>query len=471
MQTSLSSFFATPNKKQKTDPKSEEEDPSLGLVSSTNTSSPTDLTPEQLARIELNRKKALTQLELRQKQAELNNLTCHLTDPSWRSALEPEFQKSYFSSLYQFLQQEKKAGHSIFPPEPLIFNAFNLCPYDKVKIVILGQDPYHAKGQAHGLAFSVQNGISPPPSLRNIFKELREDLSDFSTPSHGSLENWAKEGVLLLNTCLTVRESSANSHAKKGWEEFTDAAIKKLNERSGLVFLLWGRPAQEKTKHLTNKANKILKSAHPSPLSAANGFFGCKHFSKANQILEAAGKTSVDWSAISKENNTPSKPTKKRPIEEPVSIQTSTSSSDDLGDLMIEEVKGDLMVSHESLAHCVSEDMVMGKGIAIAFKENFGGVQELKSQKKKVGEVAFLKRGERYIYYLVTKQRYSQKPSYDDLQTTLSSLRTECLKHGVTHLCMPRIGCGLDGMEWSHVKRILVDAFRGSNVRLTIFVL
>jgi uracil-DNA glycosylase len=216
-------------------------------------------------------------------------------EPSWKERLEGEFRQDYFRDLKRFLKEEKQAGRVIYPPGPLIFNAFNTTPFDRVKAVILGQDPYHGPGQAHGLCFSVQRGVRPPPSLVNIFKELREDVG-FAIPDHGNLEAWARQGVLLLNSSLTVRAGQAGSHQGKGWERFTDAAVKALNDgREGLVFLLWGRPAQLKGSIIDPARHHVLKAAHPSPFSADRGFFGCRHFSKTNALLEKAGMDPVDW--------------------------------------------------------------------------------------------------------------------------------------------------------------------------------
>jgi uracil-DNA glycosylase len=216
-------------------------------------------------------------------------------EESWKRELADEFRQDYFLGLKKFLQEEKQKGAVIYPPGPLIFNAFNHTPFGKVKVVILGQDPYHGPGQAHGLCFSVQRGVPPPPSLQNMFKELREDVG-FRVPDHGNLEKWADQGVFLLNATLTVRAGAAASHAGKGWEQFTAAAVRRLSEkRKGLVFLLWGRHAQAKESLIDVSRHHVLKAAHPSPLSAYNGFFGCRHFSKANKLLEKEGLTPIDW--------------------------------------------------------------------------------------------------------------------------------------------------------------------------------
>ncbi len=215
-------------------------------------------------------------------------------EKSWFNVLKDEFEADYFKKLKVFLTEEKKE-HVVYPPGSLIFNAFNQTPFDKVKVVILGQDPYHGPGQAHGLCFSVNPGIPFPPSLQNIFKEVKNDIG-INPPTHGSLENWARQGVLLLNATLTVRANQAGSHQKKGWEIFTDKVIQKLSEhKEGLVFLLWGNYAQAKSMLIDDTKHYILKAVHPSPLSASRGFFGCKHFSKTNEILKSLGKNEIQW--------------------------------------------------------------------------------------------------------------------------------------------------------------------------------
>lgn len=212
---------------------------------------------------------------------------------SWDEVLSDEFKSEYYLKLREFLKKEY-FSRTIYPPMNDIFNALKLTPYEKVKVVILGQDPYHEKGQAEGLCFSVPKGVKTPPSLVNIFKEIKDDLNiDNTSPE---LSCWAKQGVLLLNTSLTVRESQANSHSGKGWEILTDAIIKKLNDRKQpIVFLLWGANARSKAAFITNKNHLVLSAAHPSPLSAYNGFFGCKHFSKANEFLVKNGIEPIDW--------------------------------------------------------------------------------------------------------------------------------------------------------------------------------
>ncbi|MGN0701228.1 MAG: uracil-DNA glycosylase [Oscillospiraceae bacterium] len=212
----------------------------------------------------------------------------------WDELLRGEFQKEYYLKLRQFLISEYST-HTIYPPMGDIFNALRATPYASVKAVILGQDPYHGAGQAHGMCFSVKKGVQPPPSLVNIFKELNSDLG-VPIPKHGQLTDWAKNGVLLLNTALTVREGQANSHRGMGWEIFTDRVIELLNEREQpIVFLLWGGNARAKKRLITSPQHLVLECAHPSPLSAYNGFFGCRHFSKTNEFLKANGISPIDW--------------------------------------------------------------------------------------------------------------------------------------------------------------------------------
>ena len=213
---------------------------------------------------------------------------------AWAKALEGEFHKPYYKKLFETVGKEY-ATHQIFPAGDDIFNAFHFTPLDQVKVVILGQDPYHGDGQAHGLCFSVKPDVEIPPSLVNIYKELEDDLGCY-IPNNGYLEKWARQGVLMLNTVLTVRAHQANSHRGIGWEEFTDAAIRILNEQDRhIVFLLWGRPAQMKKAMLNNPKQLVLTAAHPSPLSASRGFFGCRHFSQANEFLQSHGIKPIDW--------------------------------------------------------------------------------------------------------------------------------------------------------------------------------
>lgn len=218
-------------------------------------------------------------------------------ETSWKKELEAEFSKEYFKKIVDFLKVEKTAGKIIYPPGKLIFNAFQHTPFNQVKVVILGQDPYHNPGQAHGLSFSVPDGIAPPPSLINIFKEIREDLGIEILSKHGNLEQWANQGVLLLNASLTVEANKPMSHSNIGWHIFTDAVISKLSQdREDIVFMLWGKFAQSKQMLINTQKHLVLKAAHPSPLSAHNGFFGCHHFSKANNWLREHGIQPIDWS-------------------------------------------------------------------------------------------------------------------------------------------------------------------------------
>ena len=215
-------------------------------------------------------------------------------EEGWKNVLQDEFNKSYFIDLKAFLVEEKKKFR-IFPPGSLIFNAFNHTPFDKVKVIFIGQDPYHGYGQAHGLCFSVPLGVTKPPSLENIFKELQNDLG-IPVPGHGNLVKWADQGVLLLNATLTVRENQAASHQNKGWATFTDAVISKLSElRHNLVFVLWGNYAIAKKILIDDSKHHILTAAHPSPFSAYKGFFGCRHFSRINEILAKSGKEPIEW--------------------------------------------------------------------------------------------------------------------------------------------------------------------------------
>lgn len=214
----------------------------------------------------------------------------------WKDVIGEEKHKEYFKTLLNFLNAQRKKGILIYPEQHDIFNAFKLTPFSAVKVVILGQDPYHGPGQAHGLCFSVKHGAAIPPSLRNIFLELSTDIPNFVIPEHGCLEAWAKQGVLLLNTVLTVEAGRPQSHAGLGWEIFTDSVICALNEKKEkLVFLLWGNPAQKKANLIDESKHYILRAAHPSPLSAARGFLGCRHFSKTNKILFDNGLTPINW--------------------------------------------------------------------------------------------------------------------------------------------------------------------------------
>ncbi len=217
-------------------------------------------------------------------------------EPSWLEVLHDEFDKPYMQKLREFLKQEKEAGIKVYPKGSDIFNAFNKTPFTNLKTVILGQDPYHGPNQAIGLSFAVNKGITVPPSLKNIYKELQTDIPGFIMPSHGDLTGWAEQGVLMLNATLTVQAGKPGSHQKKGWEIFTDTVIRTISEqKEGVVFLLWGKFAQAKEELIDTAKHHVLKAAHPSPYSADNGFFGCHHFSKTNEILIKEDKAPIDW--------------------------------------------------------------------------------------------------------------------------------------------------------------------------------
>lgn len=214
---------------------------------------------------------------------------------TWQDVLGEEKKKPYFQQVLAFVREEQLKGKRIYPASADIFNAFKYTPFPDLKVVILGQDPYHGAGQAHGLCFSVQRGVTPPPSLKNIFKELQDDVG-LPIPTHGNLEKWAKQGVLLLNTVLTVEAGQPQSHANRGWETFTDHVISTINtEKEGVIFLLWGSPAQRKSSMINPQKHPILATTHPSPLSAHRGFMGCRHFSKTNALLKKMGKEEIDW--------------------------------------------------------------------------------------------------------------------------------------------------------------------------------
>ena len=214
----------------------------------------------------------------------------------WADILNEEKQQPYFQQIMQFVDTERAAGKTIYPPEQDVFNAFTFTAFDKVKVVILGQDPYHGPNQAHGLCFSVQRDLNPPPSLVNIYKELASDISDFTVPQHGFLQSWAEQGVLMLNTVLTVEQAQAHSHAKIGWERFTDAVIQQLSDHChGVVFILWGSHGQKKGAVIDKQKHYVLSAPHPSPLSAYRGFFGCKHFSQTNDLLRQQNKKTINW--------------------------------------------------------------------------------------------------------------------------------------------------------------------------------
>ncbi len=215
---------------------------------------------------------------------------------TWHDVIGVEKEKAYFQHIMQFVSQERASGKTIYPPQKDVFNAFRFTPFSNIKVVILGQDPYHGPHQAHGLSFSVLPGIKPPPSLQNMYKELATNIPNFHIPNHGYLGYWAEQGVLLLNNVLTVQAGQAHSHAKIGWEKFTDHVIDAINQKlSGIIFLLWGSPAQKKGQFIDRQKHHVLTSVHPSPLSAHRGFFGCQHFAKANEILTQQGKIPIDW--------------------------------------------------------------------------------------------------------------------------------------------------------------------------------
>ncbi|XP_059279468.1 uracil-DNA glycosylase, mitochondrial [Lycium ferocissimum] len=265
---------------------------------------PKDVTSEQKRRMEFNRSLAKAKRNLKLCSHKLNpngegvgyvKLQELLVEETWLEALPGEFQKPYAQNLCKFVEKEISGGVPIYPPQHLIFNALNTTSFDRVKAVIIGQDPYHGPGQAMGLSFSVPKGVKVPSSLTNIYKELKQDLG-CSIPLHGNLEQWAVQGVLLLNAVLTVRHHQANSHANKGWEQFTDAVIKTISQKKeGVVFILWGNYAQTKARLVDETKHYVLKSAHPSGLSANRGFFGCRHFSQTNQLLEKMGIPPIEW--------------------------------------------------------------------------------------------------------------------------------------------------------------------------------
>ena len=234
----------------------------------------------------------------------ISSMTHIKIETSWEKALAPEIEKEYWHKLTTFVKTEIKTGKEVFPHPENIFTAYNLCPFEKTNVVILGQDPYHSMSTvegknvptAHGLCFSVVKGAKQPPSLKNIFKELKSEYPDFKIPTHGNLEHWAKQGVLLLNATLTVRAHEPMSHSKQGWEKFTDATIRKIsNEKENIIFILWGKHARAKKELINTSKHTILEAAHPSPFSAHNGFLGCNHFKKTNEILKKLGKQPIEW--------------------------------------------------------------------------------------------------------------------------------------------------------------------------------
>ncbi len=215
---------------------------------------------------------------------------------TWQDIIRQQQSQPYFEQINDFVEQQRRDGKVVYPPENQVFSAFDITPFEDVRVVILGQDPYHGAQQAHGLAFSVLPGVKIPPSLRNMYKELADDIEGFEAPTHGYLESWAQQGVLMLNTVLTVEEGKAHSHAKCGWETFTDHIIAQLNERAEpIVFLLWGAHAQKKGQAIDENKHFVLSAPHPSPLSARRGFFGCKHFSQTNELLKSQNLPAIDW--------------------------------------------------------------------------------------------------------------------------------------------------------------------------------
>lgn len=303
-QKTINSFFTPVSKKRNTEEQNgdnlEEQVNDIGQTKKLKTSdgkaapSPSSsfcLSPEQLERIAQNKRAALAKRAI-------SNQDPEGFGESWQKALGAEFAKPYFNNLMSFVADERRK-HTVYPPSVNVFTWTQMCGIQDVKVVILGQDPYHGPNQAHGLCFSVQRPVKPPPSLLNMYKELTTDIEDFSPPDHGDLTGWSKQGVLLLNSVLTVRAHQANSHKDKGWETLTDAVVKWLNaNREGLVFMLWGSYAQKKGAVIDRKRHHVLHTVHPSPLSAHRGFFGCKHFSKTNKLLKKSGKKPIDWTAL-----------------------------------------------------------------------------------------------------------------------------------------------------------------------------
>ncbi|KAG7480863.1 hypothetical protein MATL_G00060800 [Megalops atlanticus] len=296
-QKTINSFFSPVAKKRILEEQSENTEESKDNVSPAKKQKPMNnetatisLSPEQLERIAKNKRAALEKLAA-------HNAPDGFGE-SWRKALSSEFGKPYFKQLMSFVSGERN-HHTVYPPAHQVFTWTQMCAIKDVKVVILGQDPYHGPNQAHGLCFSVQRPVPPPPSLVNMYKELSTDIEGFQPPGHGDLTGWAKQGVLLLNAVLTVRAHQANSHKDKGWEVFTDSVVQWLNGNlKGLVFMLWGSYAQKKGISIDRKRHHVLQTVHPSPLSAHRGFFGCKHFSKTNELLKKSGKKPIDWTAL-----------------------------------------------------------------------------------------------------------------------------------------------------------------------------
>ncbi|XP_031426992.1 uracil DNA glycosylase a isoform X2 [Clupea harengus] len=293
-QRSMKNFFSPVEKKKRiieeNDEDANENAKKLKTENTDTIGSSSELSPEQLDRIAHNKQEALDRL--------IAHTAPDGLGESWRRALSKEFTKTYFKQLMSFVADERKK-HTVYPPPQQVFTWTQMCDIKDVKVVVLGQDPYHGPGQAHGLCFSVQKPVKPPPSLGNMYKELGSDIEGFQHPQHGDLTGWAKQGVLLLNAVLTVRAHQANSHKDRGWETFTDAVIQWLSTNlDGLVFMLWGAYAQKKGAAINKKRHHVLQAVHPSPLSAHRGFFGCKHFSRTNELLKKSGKTPIDWTAL-----------------------------------------------------------------------------------------------------------------------------------------------------------------------------
>ncbi|XP_008333769.1 uracil-DNA glycosylase [Cynoglossus semilaevis] len=296
-QKTINSFFSPVSKKRiskelnETEDVNESKKPKLSAVDSEPSTPPkTPLSPEDLEKIARNKRAAFERLSSSQCPPGFGE--------SWRKGLCGEFGKPYFKQLMNFVSEDRKRT-TVYPPVEDIFTWTQMCDINDVKVVILGQDPYHGPKQAHGLCFSVKRPVPPPPSLENMYKELATDIEGFQHPGHGDLTEWAKQGVLLLNAVLTVRAHQANSHKDKGWETFTDAVVQWLSTNlEGLVFILWGSYAQKKGAAINRKRHHVLQAVHPSPLSAHRGFFGCRHFSKANELLKKSGKTPIDWKAL-----------------------------------------------------------------------------------------------------------------------------------------------------------------------------
>ncbi|KAM4745279.1 uracil-DNA glycosylase isoform 2-T2 [Anableps anableps] len=297
-QKTINSFFSPVSKKRVSKEVNESEEDAkepkkqkCGAVLPEPQSPPSSpLSPEQLDRIARNKRAALERLASAQSPPGFGE--------SWRKELAAEFVKPYFKQLLHFVSEERKR-YTVYPPAEQVFTWTQMCGIRDVKVVILGQDPYHGPDQAHGLCFSVKRPVPPPPSLENMYKELASDIEGFQHPGHGDLTGWAKQGVLLLNAVLTVRAHQPNSHKDKGWEAFTDAVVQWLsNNQEGVIFMLWGAYAQKKGASINRKRHHVLQAVHPSPLSAHRGFFGCRHFSKANQLLAKCGKSPIDWKAL-----------------------------------------------------------------------------------------------------------------------------------------------------------------------------